>query len=37
MQKNNNGKEVFPKVAINWDNPTKGQPHSNLYKIRISS
>ena len=22
---------------INWDNPTKGQPHSNPYKIRISS
>ena len=25
------------KSVINWDNPTKGQPHSNLYKIRISS
>lgn len=28
----NNNKERLSKTNINWDNPTKGQPHSNPYK-----
>lgn len=27
-----NEEKSFPKTSINWDNPTKGQPHSNPYK-----
>lgn len=44
MSKNNRKKRMnsdnvkgYQREIISWDNPTKGQPHSNLYKIRISS
>ena len=30
--KKNEGQDVDNKTNINWDNPTKGQPHLNLYK-----
>lgn len=27
-----NEEKSFPKVSINWDNPTYGKPLANLYK-----
>lgn len=31
-KKNNQQNNGFDKIQLNWDNPTKGQLHSNLCK-----